>query len=217
MKKRLSVARIGVAYPRYVQIALGEFLAFSRAESEIKAAENNPASREQIDRDIEVQLEEAYLKTIIFSALAVEAFIYDVAATVLTDKFVRAHLDKLSVIDKYVVVPMLIGNVDVDKSREWFHLLSKLIHQRNELVHSKSKDFDLARLNSDPLYFAQFTKEKDNISPKDAVKVLFLITEEMQNIWGFDYNVFDLANRETVVSLVGREDIFQKVHDIVFA
>ncbi len=76
--------------------------------------------------------------TIVFSASAVEGYIYDYAARNLTDNFVEAHIDKLSVISKLIVVTKLVTGKDFPKEGQTFELINKLIKDRNDIVHSKS-------------------------------------------------------------------------------
>ena len=79
---------------------------------------------------------------IIFSAMALEAYIYDYAARELGDSFVQKHLDKLDLASKYVIAIQLIRKVHFPKDKEVFYQLRKLIRTRNDLIHSKSNKMD---------------------------------------------------------------------------
>jgi hypothetical protein len=87
---------------------------------------------------IEFKLDEYVLNTIIFSALSVEAYIYDYAARNLTDSFVKEHLDKLDIVSKWIIIPRLITGKTISKGEKAYCLLKNLISVRNSIVHNKS-------------------------------------------------------------------------------
>jgi hypothetical protein len=89
-------------------------------------------------RNLELERDKHSLIAIIFSAIAIEAYIYDYAARHLTDAYVRDHIDKLDTISKWVVVPRLITGREMPRRQKWFGLLKGLIKTRNSLVHHKS-------------------------------------------------------------------------------
>lgn len=89
-------------------------------------------------KPVEEKLANYCLITIVFSALAVEGYIYDYAARKLTDEFVDEHIDKLSVTSKLIVVTKLVTGKDFPKDGKAFCLLKELIKNRNKIVHNKS-------------------------------------------------------------------------------
>lgn len=89
---------------------------------------------------VEAKLGNHCLIAIVFSALAVEGYIYDYATRNLSDKFVDSHLDKLDVLSKWMVIPKLITGRDFPKNGHAYQLLKQLIQNRNFIVHSKSAD-----------------------------------------------------------------------------
>lgn len=211
-----NFSRIGVAYPSYVHIALEEFLVHRELSAELARVEAAQPGDEVAKRDLPEKLDETYMKVVIFAGLAVEAYIYDVAAIELTDKYVKTHLDKLSIVDKYVVVPRLISGKEVDKSGEWFRLLGKLVHQRNRMVHSKSRHLDLHRLQADPAYFPSIVEqEQESISAREAVKLLYLLTDEIGNIQNAEHHLPPLAHRDTGRSWEEGEGVYSKVYRLV--
>lgn len=78
------------------------------------------------------------LIALVFSALAIEGYIYDYAARKLSDSYVSTHLDRLDVVSKYVIVPKLVTGKDFPKDGRAFQLLKQLIQNRNYIVHNKS-------------------------------------------------------------------------------
>jgi hypothetical protein len=85
-------------------------------------------------------LAKSSLIIIVFSAMAVEAYIYDYAARHLGDVFVKDHLDKLDTLSKWIIVPKLITGRELPRQQKWFELLKKLIKARNSIIHHKSSD-----------------------------------------------------------------------------
>ena len=77
--------------------------------------------------------------SVVFSAMSIESFIYNYAASYLNDKYVKEHLDKLGVVDKWVIIPRLITGKQINKSECAFNLLKEVIGFRNEYVHNKSE------------------------------------------------------------------------------
>ncbi|MBD2060490.1 hypothetical protein H6F88_31610 [Oculatella sp. FACHB-28] len=107
---------------------------------------------------VENKLSNYCVVTIVFSALAVEGYIYDYAARKLTDNFVEEHIDKLKVISKYIVVTKLVTGKDFPKDGKAYQMLKQLISNRNYIVHSKSANLmkpdaeaELAKLTKEDL------------------------------------------------------------------
>lgn len=109
------------------------------------AAESEGNGDNSIERRIQIQLLEkdlavASLIVIVFSAMAIEAYIYDYAARHLGDAFVKDHLDKLDTLSKWVVIPKLITGREMSRHEGWHGLLRKLITARNSIIHYKSSE-----------------------------------------------------------------------------
>jgi hypothetical protein len=76
--------------------------------------------------------------SIIFEALAVEAFINYYAANRLGNSYFEEHLDKLTMINKYIVITKLVTGKDFPKDNHIYERLQLLATTRNNLVHNKS-------------------------------------------------------------------------------
>ena len=86
------------------------------------------------------EIVEAAMITIVFAAIAAEAYIYDYAASHLGDKYVEKHLDKLSLRSKWVVVARIVAGYNIDTDGQAFESLGCLTQFRNEIVHHKTRD-----------------------------------------------------------------------------
>lgn len=80
----------------------------------------------------------AGIETIVFSALTLEALVYDFGARNLGDEFAHRHLDKLDTPSKWVVTTQLVSGKEFPKSDHSYETMRRLFKTRNELVHAKS-------------------------------------------------------------------------------
>lgn len=78
------------------------------------------------------------IQVIVIAAMCLEAAIYDYAAWHLHDNYVKNHLDRLSLLSKWLVIPRLITQRELRVGRPAYEKLKRLIDARNALVHSKS-------------------------------------------------------------------------------
>lgn len=88
---------------------------------------------------------------VVFAAVAAESFIYSFALTGFSRSYVKRHLEKLDLVSKWVLIPRLIGGVELPQDGQAFELLSLLVKSRNALVHAKTRSFDLAATTFDQL------------------------------------------------------------------
>ena len=84
-------------------------------------------------------MNKAIIATVLFSAMAIEAFINDYAAACLGDSDFYDNFDRLSVFSKLELIARFILKTSVDKSKSYYSHLKKLFKERDAYVHSKSK------------------------------------------------------------------------------
>jgi len=87
---------------------------------------------------VESKAQQDSITCIIFSALAIEAYIYDYGARRLGDSFIKDHIDKLETISKIIIIFRLVLSKDFPKDGNLYYNLRNLIKERNNLVHYKS-------------------------------------------------------------------------------
>jgi len=164
MKKQVSTARTssahlfsGIVKENHKKITkldfqvkkLGQKLTKTKGEDEKVLLEKEFDLTEQ-------KLAKSSLIVIVFSAMAIEAYIYDYAARNLGDAFVKDHLDKLDTLSKWIVIPELITGRELPRHQKWFELLKKLIKARNSIIHYKS--FEGPRASTD---IQQYLKKQE--------------------------------------------------------
>lgn len=148
MNKQLSSSRISsIGY--FSKIVRENHQKWSELDAKIeevkyiskkRTMEGDSADFEQNLAQYEEELAKISFVIIIFTAIAVEAYIYDYAARNLGDSFVKDHLDKLDTVSKWLIIPELVTGNKLPKRQHWHGELKKLIKARNSLIHYKSWD-----------------------------------------------------------------------------
>lgn len=100
------------------------------------------------------------IKSIVFTAMALEAGVFDLAAIHLGDKTAN-RLDKLDLKGKWLIVPQLVCGRSLAEDGPALNELNSLSMARNDLVHHKSKPFPGYKEvpNPAPNSEAQWTEE----------------------------------------------------------
>lgn len=184
---------------RYRKIAEENFLCFeelnknfielkskiSEILSSCKDRENPPMEYYELQYKVCAVTDEMYqasILVIVFSAMYLEAFIYDYAATSLGDSYVKAHLEKLDLVSKWLIIPRLINGKHINKESKAYELLKKLSTIRNSLVHFKSTNAFYGEELSEFLKkqeheISQSTKQA-HLAMSEAIKELSKIDEK---------------------------------------
>jgi hypothetical protein len=115
--------------------------------------------------------------------MALEAFLYDYAAEKLGDNFVREHLDKLSLPSKFLVYPRLVCGKRSDKSGAAYGSLRQLNSLRNDLVHFKSRSFDLGDLHR-ASGFHDHLNDMLREGVENAMRCVTLVMSELDGFYG---------------------------------
>ena len=125
---------------------------------------------------IKEERDQCAISVVVFSAMYLEAFIYDYAAICLGDRYVRAHLDKLDLISKWLVVPRLTTGKQINKESQAFESLRLLNKNRNTLVHLKSKK----GVSGQALIDLLEANEKDIVkNTKNAINAMDMLVKEL--------------------------------------
>ena len=161
-KRRITAART------YYDIARRHAESFHDYDRRRAALEKTPTSEEALVvrmQEIETNYErqqDAAMIAVTFSAMALEAFLFDYAADILGDSYVLDHLDKLDLPSKYLIYPRLVCGKAPDKSEHTFELIRKVTRLRNDLVHSKSRAFGPQDLEKAADHYDDFIRKLRN-------------------------------------------------------
>jgi hypothetical protein len=120
----------------YSDIAEESLDQFLQAEEKITPVppDEDPTAQMTIKKE----LLSASFRTIVFSGMACESAIFDLAAIHLGDDYAKDYLDKLDLVSKWMLVPALICGSSLEKAGPAINSLIALTKTRNSLVHHKS-------------------------------------------------------------------------------
>jgi hypothetical protein len=143
-----TYARLGYV-DTYLEIAMDSYKRYIEIKKEIEKIENEGGEfhegifvYERMNDHIKAEslITKETIKIVIFLTTFLESYINDLAGIVLGDKYFRDHLDRLSIVSKWFIIPRLITGNEIDKSKSYFATLQDLIKRRNSLIHHKSED-----------------------------------------------------------------------------
>jgi len=179
--------------PIYVELARESYKILSQYEEIFRNVERSLASL-NIEEAAKLELEwklaalrhqvtKYAIVVVVFSALAVESYIYDYAARNLSDTFAKKYLDRLDLLSKWVIVPRLVTGREFPTGGQAFALLRKLVQRRNALVHNKTKP-----VPNDPEQYLELVEKSQNavtemlLLAKEAIEALGQLAEVLENL-----------------------------------
>jgi hypothetical protein len=128
-------------------------------------------------------IELASMVSVVFSALALEAFINHYAHEKLTKSYFENYLDKLDLVSKWIVLPRLTHRRQPDPGSHGMNLLRWLVSLRNSLVHYKSKTKTISKLD----WQKDWVNIEDAIKSCDTVQVLMRELKKVDNTVSADW------------------------------
>lgn len=135
---------------------------------------------EQKIETLENELANASLIVVVFSTMAIEAYIYDYAARHLGDKYVKDHLDKLDTLSKWIIIPKLVTGREISRNENWRGLLTKLLKARNSVVHYKSSELPVPIPNAEKFFERQRVNSKILLeTAREAVTLLETLADKI--------------------------------------
>lgn len=207
----MGKSRIGGLSSTYFDIAQREYSKYIDFDSALSCE-----SDEMIQHELERKSFECGLKSILFSALCVEAGINDYAAWQLGDNYFNSHFSNMDVVSKWVVVPNLVTGRSLDKSKAAYQALVRLIKSRNSLVHNKSKHLDLGNPKLGEILGNRIEEFRGDI--ENSYKTLLFLSFEFDTLLGPAFNPIGTLDSDLNVTLDLPENLkamFHKCKNIV--
>ena len=174
----------------YSQIARENYRNLLAVKSQLQVIEEKISAPGDGDKEkefelmkLEGEINKCISIVIVFSAIAVEAYIYDYVSRNLSDAFVKNYLDKLDPVSKWVIIPRLVIGKELPREHRWFDILKKLIKQRNRLVHEKS--FSPPVKIEDAIEYFKKAQNHTAIvydTAREAIELLDLLIGEMKSL-----------------------------------
>jgi hypothetical protein len=122
----------------------------------------------------------AGIKTIVFSAMALEAAAFEFATLQLGERLAKDYLDKLDVVGKWLVVPRLVCGRSLNEDGPAINGLKGLVKARNALVHHKSKEWNGEYAHTDAINAQRAQLEQ--VQVPNAFKTLILLSLELNAV-----------------------------------
>jgi hypothetical protein len=139
----------------FLDIAIDEYLIFEQQLTDLTAFKKEGSvtietetKNERFEREVyynineilelESKIEKTCIKIIIFLATYLESYIWDYAANRLGERYVEKHLDKLSIISKWEIIPLLVTKKPLIMKAHQLAIFKSIIIERNKLIHHKS-------------------------------------------------------------------------------
>lgn len=122
------------------------------------------------------------IKTIVFSAMAIEAAAFEFAGIQLGDKVAEQYLDKMDVVGKWMIVPRLVCGRSLREDGPAMNGLRGLVTARNALVHHKSREWDREGKAERAMHKRWATFQ--NVQVPNAFKTLVLLSLELDALLG---------------------------------
>jgi hypothetical protein len=108
--------------------------------------------------------------SVVFSAMAIEAFINEYGISQSSKKFFKNHLDNLHLISKLIIIPKLANKRLLDTNGQLYEDVVWLINLRNYLVHFRKSERNIEDIDySDPMAQNDFILEQHS---ERAVKTM---------------------------------------------
>lgn len=159
----------------YCEIAMESFFEATQYAEKIEKNDYHAASISDY-----VFMERKTISTIVFSAMCIESFLNDYAATALGDDEFYDNFDKLSALSKFQLIAKFILKTELSKSEAYYGHMKALFKKRDTYVHNKSRAFIIPYTEED---FKKRQKELEESGvPFDFDNMLVCEKEELSAV-----------------------------------
>jgi hypothetical protein len=128
------------------------------------------------------QIQRSGMVSVVFSALALEAFINNYAAERFSKNYFENHLDRLNPVSKWLVIPRLATGKQVATDGKVYGDLKRLFKLRDKLVHYKTRKKNLSQLSEDDWVTEKHSEEAIS-AVESAVRELATVDASVDISW----------------------------------
>jgi hypothetical protein len=166
-------------------------------------------SQQEISRYFELStgVQSNAVLCIVFLALSVEAFINFYGVKRLGDKSFNDHYERISTLDKIVIITKVSTGKDFPKDNNLFGQLKRLFRLRNMLVHAKSQTIDFYNDNNaqfEKKAFSEINEVYDNID--SLIRVYTDLKEMIMKLEGKELDVISEQGLDLVNEIIYNVD-----------
>lgn len=174
-------------------------------------------------------MNKAVVSTIVFSAMAIEAFINDYAAACLGDSDFYDNFDKLSLLGKFeLIARFILKSGRLDKGNAHYCRLKSLVKSRNLYVHCKSKRAVIQGYSLDEIQKMKRLNSLESESPPkldseevenginealDALKAIYDVAVYFDE---YDSNIWAVSRLFNMLGLVAGDEHERRYKAVVF-
>ncbi|MBK1695415.1 hypothetical protein CKO09_11800 [Chromatium weissei] len=97
--------------------------------------------------DLRACEEQAFVSSILFSCMTVEAFINNYGVRRLGETYFRQNLERLGITEKFSLLLLACQGIAIPSSDPTLLILRAMFDARNQLVHPKAREFDVELLH----------------------------------------------------------------------
>ncbi len=122
--------------------------------------------------------------SVVFSAMAIEAFVNDYAASCMGDELFYQNFDHLSIISKLQLIAEFILKRKFDKTKSYYSNVKEIFSARDKFVHSKSQSADdyfnknnITFPDNFEEYVSHFDAENYLVAEKDELNKEFCLSQ----------------------------------------
>jgi len=141
------------------------------------------------DRDVDfvcarnAAIQRSAMVSVIFSALTLEAFINNYAIEHFSKSYLENHLDKLSAVSKWIVIPKLKTGDEVNTDGQPYEKLKKLFKLRDKLVHYKTRTMKVSEMTEDDGWVTEDHGENALLTVESILNELAVIDTSVDTDW----------------------------------
>jgi len=128
-------------------------------------------------------IQRSAMVSVIFSSLTLEAFINNYAIERFSRNYFDNHLDKLSPVSKWILIPKLVTGNEINKDGQPYERLKNLFKHRDKLVHYKTKKKKISEMTEDGDWVTENHSADALLTVKSILNELSKVDTSVETDW----------------------------------